>query len=135
MEEKPKKPRSRYAVTGLYFYDSQVSSFAKAVEPSPRGELEITDLNRMYLERGQLRVEVLSRGMAWLDTGTQDSLLDAGQFIRVIEHRQGVKISCPEEIAWRMNWIDDDQLRVLGESLSQNSYGKYVLDLLKKEFR
>jgi glucose-1-phosphate thymidylyltransferase len=135
LEEKPNDPRSRYAVTGLYFYDNAVVDVAKSVAPSPRGELEITDVNRYYLDRGDLRVEILSRGMAWLDTGTQDALMDAGQFIRVIEQRQGIKISCPEEIAWRMGWIGDEKLESIGHALSQNGYGEYLLDLLSDESR
>ena len=135
LEEKPDEPRSRYAVTGLYFYDDRVVDIAKGVQPSKRGELEITDVNRAYLERGELRVELLSRGIAWLDTGTQDALMDAGQFIRVIERRQGVKISCPEEIAWRMGWIDDEALESLGRGLSHIGYGRYLLDLLRRDFQ
>ena len=131
LEEKPAQPRSRYAVTGLYFYDRQVVSLAKSLEPSPRGELEITDLNALYLGKGELHVEVMGRGDAWLDTGTHDSLLDAAQFIQTLERRQGLRISCPEEVAWRNGWISDAQLEALARPLAKSGYGEYLLDLLK----
>jgi glucose-1-phosphate thymidylyltransferase len=129
IEEKPKDPKSRFAVTGLYFYDPQVVEIARTMKPSARGELEITDVNRVYLERNQLDVQVMGRGDAWLDTGTHDSLLEAGQFIQSLEKRQGLKISCPEEIVWRNGWIDDAQLERLAAPLAKSGYGRYLLDL------
>ena len=131
IEEKPTTPRSRYAVTGLYFYDSSVVERAHQVRPSPRGELEITDLNRLYLDDGQLRVELMGRGMAWLDTGTPDSLHEAASYIRTLEHRQGLKVGCPEEVAWRMGWIDATALEGLAGPLRKSGYGNYLLQLLE----
>ncbi len=133
LEEKPLNPKSSYAVTGLYFYDASVVELAKNLQPSPRGELEITDLNRLYLEQGQLNVEIMGRGYAWLDTGTHDSLLDAGQFIATLERRQGLKIACPEEIAWRQRWIDAAQLQQLAQPLAKNGYGQYLLRVLNEK--
>jgi glucose-1-phosphate thymidylyltransferase len=130
LEEKPKSPKSNYAVTGLYFYDSTVVEKAKQLTPSHRGELEITDLNRLYLDEGLLNVEIMGRGYAWLDTGTHDSLLDAGNFIATLEHRQGLKIACPEEIAFRSGWIDADELKALAAPLAKNNYGRYLIQLL-----
>lgn len=133
IEEKPKQPKSNYAVTGLYFYDSDVVALAKQVRPSARGELEITDLNRLYLERGTLTVERMGRGYAWFDTGTHDSLLQAGEFVRTVEERQGLKISCPEEIAWRKGFIDAAQVRKLAEPMAKNGYGQYLLQMIEGE--
>ena len=130
LEEKPKKPRSRFAVTGLYFYDSSVVERARQVQPSARGELEITDLNRSYLQDGLLRVELMGRGMAWLDTGTPDSLHEASAYIRTLEHRQGMKVGCPEEVAYRMGWISAAQLEQLAQPLRKSGYGDYLLNLL-----
>jgi glucose-1-phosphate thymidylyltransferase len=130
IEEKPLKPKSNYAVTGLYFYDNEIADIAATIKPSERGELEITDVNRVYLGRGTLKVERMGRGMAWLDTGTHESLLEAGQFIATIEHRQGLKVACPEEIAYRKGYIDVDQLEKLAQPLKKNGYGQYLLRLL-----
>jgi len=135
LEEKPKVPKSNYAVTGLYFYDAQVVELAKSLQPSPRGELEITDLNKCYLEKGQLNVQLMGRGYAWLDTGTHDSLLEAGQFIATLEQRQGLKVACPEEIAFRAGWIDAAQLEQLAQPLLKNGYGKYLVQCLKGGLR
>jgi glucose-1-phosphate thymidylyltransferase len=130
IEEKPKAPKSNYAVTGLYFYDEQVCDIAANIKPSPRGELEITDVNAEYLKRGQLSVEIMGRGYAWLDTGTHDSLMEAGQFIATLEKRQGLKVACPEEIAFRAGWIDAAQLEALAKPLAKNGYGQYLFKLL-----
>jgi glucose-1-phosphate thymidylyltransferase len=132
LEEKPEKPRSRYAVTGIYFYDARVVEVAESIRPSARGELEITDVNRWYLERDELNVEILGRGMAWLDTGTHDALLEASLFIHTIEQRQGLKVSCPEEIAYRLGYIDAAQLRVLAKRVGKSTYGRYLTRLLEE---
>lgn len=133
LEEKPKSPRSRYAVTGIYFYDNDVLDIARDLKPSPRGELEITDLNRVYLERGRMSVELMGRGMAWLDTGTHDSLLEAAQFVQTIERRQGLKVCCPEEIAYRQGFIDAAQVERLAAPLAKSGYGQYLKDMLKEQ--
>jgi len=133
IEEKPEKPKSAYAVTGLYFYDNDVVNIAKTVKPSERGELEITAINNAYLKRGSLRVERFGRGFAWLDTGTHDSLLEASQYVQTIEHRQGLKVACLEEIAWRQGWINDQQLKKSGNALKKTSYGQYLLKLVDEQ--
>jgi glucose-1-phosphate thymidylyltransferase len=132
LEEKPEYPKSNYAVTGLYFYDQHVVDYAKSLKPSSRNELEITDLNHIYLESARLRVEIMGRGYAWLDTGTHESLLDASQFVSTIENRQGLKIACPEEIAYAQEWIDAAQLEKLATPLIKNGYGQYLLQVLKR---
>jgi glucose-1-phosphate thymidylyltransferase len=130
--EKPERPRSHFAVTGLYVYDNDVVTIARDLVPSPRGELEITDLNQQYLKLGRLDVKSMGRGMAWLDTGTHETLLEASQFVQTIENRQGLKIACPEEVAWRQEWIDDDQLAKLAQTIGRSSYGEYLLELLRE---
>lgn len=135
LEEKPAKPRSNFAVTGLYFYDHQVVELARTLRPSERGELEITDLNKLYLEQGTLQVELMRRGYAWLDTGTHESLLEAGQFIATLEQRQGLKVACPEEIAYRLGWIDAQQLERLAQPLLKNNYGQYLLRVMQSKGR
>ncbi len=135
IQEKPVKPKSRYAVTGLYFYDDQVVDIARSIKPSPRGELEITDVNNVYLRQGALNVQVMARGMAWLDTGTHDSLLEAAHFIQTLEKRQGLKVGCPEEIAWRAGWINNDALASLAAPLAKSGYGDYLLDLMVSDIR
>ncbi|WP_339657156.1 glucose-1-phosphate thymidylyltransferase RfbA [Flavobacterium frigidarium] len=134
IEEKPLEPKSNYAVPGLYFYDNSVVAIAKNIEPSPRGEYEITDVNKVYLEQGKLKVGILSRGTAWLDTGTFNSLMQAGQFVQVLEERQGLKVGCIEEIAWRQGFISEQQLRELAEPLKKSGYGEYLLSLIKQKF-
>lgn len=133
LEEKPKQPKANYAVTGLYFYDAQAAKLAKSLKPSPRGELEITDLNRLYLEQGQLNVQIMGRGYAWLDTGTHESLLEASQYVATLEKRQGLKISCPEEIAFRRGWIDGATLKELAKPMEKTAYGQYLNNLLKEQ--
>ena len=134
LEEKPAQPKSHYAVTGLYFYDQQVVELAESLQPSPRGELEITDLNRRYLEAGKLNVQIMGRGMAWLDTGTHDSLFEAGLFIQTVERRQGLKIACPEEVAYRLGYISATQLESLGQPIRKSGYGQYLLNLLNEPY-
>jgi glucose-1-phosphate thymidylyltransferase len=135
LEEKPLKPKSSYAVTGIYFYDKNVCELAANLKPSPRGELEITDLNRLYLERGQLSCEVMGRGMAWLDTGTHESLLEASQYIEIIERRQGLKVACPEEVAYRQGWIGAAEIEALAAPMLKNSYGQYLIAMLKEKLQ
>jgi len=134
IEEKPDKPKSNFAVTGLYFYDGNVSEYARRLSPSPRGELEITDLNRSYLKEGKLAVELLGRGTTWMDTGTHDALLEAGNFIATVQRRQGLQVASPEEVAWRMGYIDADDVRRLAEPMANSQYGAYLLHLLDQEF-
>jgi glucose-1-phosphate thymidylyltransferase len=134
LEEKPLNPKSNYAVTGLYFYDRNVIDYAKSIKPSHRNELEITDVNRIYMEQSTLNVEIMGRGYAWLDTGTHESLLEASHFVATIEHRQGLKIACPEEIAFHQGWIDAAQLEVLAAPLAKNGYGQYLLQVLKRKY-
>ena len=133
LEEKPAKPKSRYAVTGIYFYDNKVCELAASLKPSVRGELEITDLNRLYLERGALTCEVMGRGMAWLDTGTHESLLEASQYIETIERRQGLKIACPEEVAYRQGWVSAAQIEALAKPMLKNNYGQYLIRMLTEK--
>ena len=133
IEEKPRQPKSNWAAVGLYFYDNRIVGFARSLKPSPRGELEITDINNLYLRDGSLHVELMKRGFAWLDTGTQDSLLEASQFVQIIQKRQGIKISCLEEIAYRMNYISLDELEALGTDLEKSEYGQYLTDVVRQE--